>query len=49
MTGVREAVVMTELTRASNPQNLEDLNELWGEDPCDMISLGVDSSVHRFT
>jgi hypothetical protein len=49
MTGVREAVVMAELTRASNPQNLEDLNKLWGEDPYDMVSLGVDSRVRRFT
>jgi hypothetical protein len=49
MTGVREAVGMAELTRASNPQNLEDLIKLWGEDPYDMVSLGVDRKVRRFT
>jgi hypothetical protein len=40
---------MAELTRASNPENLEDLKKLWGEDPYDMVSLGVDSRVRRFT
>jgi hypothetical protein len=48
-TGVREAVVMAELTRAANPQDVEELKKLWGEDPYDMVSLGVDSSVRRFT
>jgi len=49
MTGVREAVVMAELVKSTNPKSTEDLEKLWGEDPYDMTSLGVDSRVRRFT
>lgn len=48
-TGVREAVVMAELVKATNPQSKEDLMQLWGHDPYNMTSLGVDSRVRRFT
>ena len=48
-TGVREAVVMAELVKATNPRSAGDLEKLWGEDPYNMTSLGVDSSVRRFT
>ena len=41
--------MMAELIKSTNPQTAEDLMKLWGEDPYDMTSLGVDSRVRRFT
>lgn len=48
-TGVREAIIMAELIKSTNPQTEEDLMKLWGKDPYDITSLGVDSRVRRFT
>ncbi len=46
-TGVRDAVVTSELFAAGIVRSVEDFERSWAQDPYDMTSLGVDRSVLR--